>query len=295
MHRATTSVAVLAALCLAGCHPANQPGAKSPTAAQSPPLAVAAGIVDQDGGLVRINAPRDGLLTAVFAQEGERVASGQILATMDTRQASLNLRAAQAEAAVKAAQVQIVRARLEGALRDAGRLERLSAQDAATTEDADRARTAARVARAELEEAVQAARASAASAKVTAYAVDTGGIRAPAVGRILRRTATVGASVGSATPLFTMETDAPRIVRAEVDEAFADKVRPGMRAAVSREFDDGQSYPARVLRVSDIFGSPTLNDDTTARSDTRVVAVVVALDGRPRLKFGQRVLVRFGP
>ncbi len=32
-----------------------------------------------------------------------------------------------------------------------------------------------------------------------------------------------------------------------------------------------------------------------ARADSRVVTVIVALDGRPDLKLGQRVLVRFAP
>jgi HlyD family secretion protein len=283
----------LAVLAVAGC--GRDDGAATAKAPQPAIAAIARGTVDQDGGLVRINAPREGVLDAVLVQEGDPVVRGQPLAVMDARRSRLALVAAKAEAADRAAQVQIAAAKVAAAERDAGRLSRLAAEDAATRQEADQANDGARIAQAEYRQAVQAAHAASARKDLEAYAVGAATLRAAADGRVLRRTAAAGASVAAGAPLFVMETDAPRIVRAEVDETLADKVRVGMAAAVSREFDSSRSYPAHVLRVAQIFGAGVQNDDPTARADTRVVTVIVALDGKADLKLGQRVLVRFTP
>lgn len=288
----TACLSALAVLVLAGC---GRGDAAATKAATPVPTAIARGAVEQDGGLVRINAPRDGVLDQVLVQEGDRVTAGQPLAIMDARQSRLSLAAAQAEVGDRAAQVQIADAKVQSAERDAGRLSRLAAADAATRQDADQANDAARIARAEYRQTVQAARAASARKDLEAYAVGAATLRASANGKVLRRSASAGASVAAGAALFLMETDAPKVVRAEVDESLADRVRVGMPATVTREFDTGRSYPGHVLRVSEIFGAASQNDDPGVRTDTRVITVVVALDGRPDLKLGQRVLVRFAP
>jgi hypothetical protein len=84
------------------------------------------------------------------------------------------------------------------------------------------------------------------------------------------------------------------VVRAELDEAFADQVRPGMTAEVTREYQAGHTYRARVLRVADTFTTSALAEDPTARADTRVFSVVLSIEGGETMKLGQRVLVRIG-
>jgi hypothetical protein len=64
---------------------------------------------------------------------------------------------------------------------------------------------------------------------------------------------------------------------------------------VSREFQQGQAYPARVVRVADVLAGPAIAGDGAAKADTRVVSVVLSLDGATDLRLGQRVLVRFAP
>jgi len=68
-----------------------------------------------------------------------------------------------------------------------------------------------------------------------------------------------------------------------------------MRAVVTRQFQAGAPYGAEVLRVSDLLAGPSLPDEPTAKADTRVVTVVLALTGAQDLKLGERVLVRFTP
>lgn len=278
------------ALCLAGC-------SAPPDAAQRPPAAqadaVAVGVVDSDAGLVRILAPRDGITGAPLVAEGDHVAAGQALIQIDDRQSRLSLAVAAAETADRQAQAEVAVAKASGAARDARRLERLAGDDAATRADADQAATLARVAAGEQRQAAAALRASQARRELEAYEVTARDIRAPVAGHVVRRTAAAGAFVGATTPLFVIEPDGRRVVRAELDDAFADQVTPGMSATVTPEFQAGAGYAAQVVRVSSLLANPTLADDAQAKADQRVVAVILSLPPTARFRIGQKVLVRF--
>lgn len=287
MRRAAICLAVALAAC--GPKPAPRPTA-SPAAAN---LAVAKGVVEAPGGLVRVVSTREGRLLAPLAEEGAQVLAGQVLARLDDRQARLQLASAEADEVERAAQAQVAAARAAGAAREASRLATLAAADAATRQDAAQAETAAAVARGEQHQAEAALQAARAQRQLTAYEIEARTVRAPVAGRVVRRTAAAGAYVAAASPLFVLAPDGPRVVRAELDEAFAEQVKPGMRATVSREFQTGGSYQARVLRVSDLLAGPALVEDGAARADTRVVSVVLTLPPDADLRLGQRVLVRF--
>jgi hypothetical protein len=86
--------------------------------------------------------------------------------------------------------------------------------------------------------------------------------------------------------------DRPRIVRAELNEAYVDRIKPGMQAEVVRDTDQGKTWPARVLRIGEVFGPSRLTDDPVERAGAHDVECVLALDGAD-LRIGQRVLVRF--
>ncbi|MBU2363746.1 MAG: HlyD family secretion protein, partial [Alphaproteobacteria bacterium] len=171
----------------------------------------------------------------------------------------------------------------------------LAAADAATRLEAEQAATAAVVARGEHRQAIQALAASQARQRLAAYDVEVRTIRAPIAGHVVRRTAAAGAFVAAASPLFVIEPDGARLVRAELDEAFADRVTARTRAVVTREYQQGQTYPAQVVRVSDLLSGPALADDAASRPDARVVSVMLSLPPAADLRLGQRVVVRFNP
>ena len=104
-----------------------------------------------------------------------------------------------------------------------------------------------------------------------------------------------GAFVTAAQTLFLLAPDGPRQVRAELDEAFADRVGLHSTAMIAREFQPGPEVPARVARISDLLGTPTLAEDETPRPDSRAISVVLDLPPGTDLRLGQRVLVRFRP
>lgn len=284
---------ILSLLILAGCS-RGEPPVRAQAAAPAL-LAVARGVVDSEAGLIRVRAPRDGVVARSLVEEGEHVRGGQVLATLQARQAQLDLDVAVAEVAARQAQFEVADAKAAGSGREAERLRRLADADAGTRQDAERAGTAAQIDRSEQRQAAAALREAQAHRALSRYEVDVREVRAPASGRIVRRTTSAGAFVSAATSLFVLEPDGRRIVRAELDEAFAGRVRPGMRALVTRQFQPGPAYSAQVLRISDLLAGPSMPDDPTAKADARVVSVVLTFAGAPDLRLGERVLVRFTP
>jgi len=81
-------------------------------------------------------------------------------------------------------------------------------------------------------------------------------------------------------------------VRAELNEAYVDLVKPGMHAEVVRDSDQGTVVSAEVLRVGEVFGPSRLTDDPVERAGAHDVECVLRLDGG-EFRIGQRVLVRF--
>lgn len=282
---------ILLLLALAGCS-RGEPAANAKVSAPTP-LAVAQGVIDAEAGLIRVRAPRDGVVAQSLVEEGDHVPAGQVLATLQARQAQLDLDVAAAEVADRQAQLEVADAKAAGSLREAQRLDRLAKADAGPRQDAERAATVAQIDRSEQRQAAAALRQAQARRELSRYEVDVREIRAPVNGRIVRRTTSPGAFVSAATSLFVLEPDGRRIVRAELDEAFAGRVRPGMHAVVTRQFQPGAAYAAQVLRVSDLLAGPSMSDDPTAKADTRVISVVLTLAGAQDLRLGERVLVRF--
>jgi len=185
-------VAGLSTVALAGCE-RSQPRSAAPAAAAV--QAVAKGVVDVEGGLIRITAPRDGVVGQVKVHEGDTVAKGAVLAVLDEAQARLNADAAAAEEGDKRAQAAIAETKAAAAAREAARLARLSKADAATRQDADQAQTAAKIAAGERDQAAEAVKAAEVRRKLAALDLEARTVRAPAAGVVLRRFVSAGASV----------------------------------------------------------------------------------------------------
>ena len=68
---------ILSLLILAGCS-RGEPPVRAQAAAPAL-LAVARGVVDSEAGLIRVRAPRDGVVARSLVEEGEPVRGGQVL------------------------------------------------------------------------------------------------------------------------------------------------------------------------------------------------------------------------
>lgn len=281
---------------LSACSPT--PPKPAPVPAASRQIAMAKGKIDVEGGVIRLAAQREGLIQTVFAEEGDRVRKGQILAQIDTRQAALGVALAQADLAEARARLTSARARSVAADREGARLAGLGQIDAVARQEADKAADEGRIQRGDLAAAEAAVAVAQEKLRTQEFEIEARQVRAPLAGRIVRRSAKPGdgTSTLTVTELFLLAPDAPRIVRAELDEQFIADVKPGQRAEVFLEYDEKQVFPGQVLRLGEVFGSRKLaNDDPNERQDTRVVEMVVAVEGSQSLRIGQRVLVRVMP
>jgi len=288
--------ALAATLLLAACSRHAEPVAA--TAAAPSYAAVARGRVDIEGGLLALAMPREGTLATVAVHEGEQVKQGQLLAALDTRPAQLAVDAAQAQLEQAQAQLKLLAIKQAAAKQRADRLAAAAAAGAGDGQSADDAREASNQLGAE-RDADQAAVDMAAQKLAEAkYELAQRSLRAPFDALVVHVTAQPGASVSpGAGPLFTLLPNKPRIVRAELNESFVTAVKPGMRAEVVAN-DDAENghWSAHVLRVGQVYGPATLENDPQIRANARTVECVLAFDQpEQQLRIGQRVIVRFLP
>ena len=278
--------------------PGGKPAESDAAAAQeveTPYAAIAAGKVDIEGGLVDVAARAPGIIHEVLVQEGDRVKQDQILARQDDEDARLGRDRVAAQLRQAKAQIAILEIQVEAASREAARLSRLLAQNAVSSQAVDQALDAQRQASAQLE--AQRAAVSLVQAQLAEadYQVELHVVRAPADGRIVRRYANPGsgASTLQVTPLFQLQPDTQRIVRAEVEERSLAEVFAGQAVEIVPESDQDTSFPGVVVRMAEVMGSRKLrSDDPSERTDERVVEVVVDAESAPVL-VGQRVFVKF--
>ena len=278
--------------------PGGKPAESDAAAAQeveTPYAAIAAGKVDIEGGLVDVAARAPGIIHEVLVQEGDRVKQDQILARQDDEDARLGRDRVAAQLRQARAQIAILEIQVEAASREAARLSRLLAQNAVSSQAVDQALDAQRQASAQLE--AQRAAVSLVQAQLAEadYQVELHVVRAPADGRIVRRYANPGsgASTLQVTPLFQLQPDTQRIVRAEVEERSLAEVFAGQAVEIVPESDQDAAFPGVVVRMAAVMGSRKLrSDDPSERTDERVVEVVVDAESAPVL-VGQRVFVKF--
>lgn len=286
---------LLAAVLSASCSQNDAPAA--PNTATETYSAVARGRIDIEGGLLRLTMPSEGVVAQVDAHEGDHVHKGQLLVQLDLAPAKLALDTALAEQQQATAQISALQERANSAGLRASRLEQAAKAGAGDVQSADDAREAARQAQVELNNARAAA--SLATQKVAGahYQLELRSLRAPVDGQVVHRLVQPGASVSPAAgPIFVLLPDAPRIVRAELNESFVGVVHEAMAAEVDDDSGSGMApLKAHVLRIGNVFGASTLEDDPQVRANTRSVECVLTLDQPPSspMRIGQRVLVKF--
>lgn len=266
-----------------------------PASINTPYTAISAGKVDIEGGLVDVAARAAGIVREVLVQEGDKVKTGQILALQEDDDSRLSRNRVAAQLQQAEAQLPILEVQLDAAKREEARLQRLTAENAASTQTYEQAQDARRQLEAQVmaqRSSIQLVRAQLAEAN---FQVELHVIRAPADGTIVRRYANPGsgASTFSVTAMFQLQPDTQRIVRAEVEERSVNQVKVGQKVEIVPESDQKASYPGEVIRIAAVMGARKLrSDDPSERADERVVEVVVNAESAPVL-VGQRVLVKF--
>jgi len=291
---AFAGMTMLLAAC--GKAPNTAPTANTGAAPVSAYVAIARGKIDVEGGIVRVAATRDGVISAMQGDIGDAVKAGDVLVALDPKPAQIALDAAHAELAAANAQASLLRAKLPALRQRAARVVEASQAGATSGQSADDANQALTELRAEVSVADANVETARQKTKQAEYEVEARQLRAPVAGRIVARVAQIGAAVSTQAggDLVEILPDKPRIVRAELNEGFVAKVKVGQTAEVSSDVD-GKSYAAHVSRIGDVFGPSKLTESTQDATDTRDVECILQLDNAGELRIGQRVQVRFLP
>jgi RND family efflux transporter MFP subunit len=273
----------------------KQTAAAAKMIAPSPFAAIASGKADVEGGIIQVAARRGGVVKAVYVEEGQAVAAGQILARQEDDDARLAVDRNRALVVQAQAQIGVMQVKLDAARREYARLDTLSASNFVAKQRLDEKNDEIRDWQAQI--AAQRASISTSQAALleAQYALEQTVIRAPINGRIARRYANpgAGASTLNVSTMFDLEPNSARIVRAEIVEADIPNVTTDQQVEIQPESDPSKVYTGKVLRRAGVFGARKLaSDDPSQRSDERVVEVVVSAEGAPLL-VGQRVLVKF--
>lgn len=239
-------------------------------------------LVAYPGAEVVVATELPGVVVRLAVEEKDRVRKGQVIAEIkaDDLRAELSesrARIEEAEADIRFAEVDLARA------------ERLLAEKVGTQDAADRARRNRDAASARKETAL------AAASRLQAVLAKTR-IVSPIDGVVILRSVQPGEHLEPGEPLVTI-ADLDRLrVEAEVDEFDTGRVALNAPVKVTAEGYTGQSWPARVEEIPDAVIPRRLKpQDPGKPSDTRVLLVKIALDGRTPLKLGQRVEVEIAP
>lgn len=189
----------------------------------------------QPDQLIDVRSPNAGQITALFSDEGETIGEGELLAVV--RAAIEHAEADAAAARQRAAAAEVSRTRLVY-----DRTRSLTEKGFAAKAALDEARAALEAAEAEL---------AAATAESRAAATRAGDFRilAPIAGLVLERPVDSGQYVSSQTTLFRLGSIEGTELHAEVDEIYADSLRPGMMARAALSGSDRQ-FSARIKEIS---------------------------------------------
>lgn len=236
-------------------------------------------------------APRaSGLqIQSVSVREGDYVSAGQVLAVLDD--AVLRSQIAQAEAQVSAAianvaqreaQVAQAEASLAEAQENLARYETLFAQGAISEESLTSRRT--EVSTAEQTVSANTATISSAQATVQSRRADVSRLTtqlaqtlvlAPSDGVIAEKTATVGDTTSTGTPLFTLIRGDQLELAVQIPQSQMAKVNPGGTVQITSESDPGLQLQGQIRSI-----------DPVVNPQTRQATVKIGLPGSDRLRPG---------
>ncbi|MES1244014.1 MAG: efflux RND transporter periplasmic adaptor subunit [Acidobacteriota bacterium] len=239
-------------------------------------------LVAYPGAEVAVATELPGVVVRLAVDEKDRVRKGQVIAELkaDDLRAELSesrARIEEAEADIRFAEVDLERA------------ERLLAEKVGTQDAADRAMRNRDAASARKETAL------AAASRLQAVLAKTR-ILAPIDGVVILRSVQPGEHLEAGESLVTIANLDRLRVEAEVDEFDTGRVVLDAPVQVTAEGYTGQSWPARVEEIPDAVVPRRLKpQDPGKPSDTRVLLVKIALDGKTPLKLGQRVEVEISP
>ncbi len=266
------SIMLAAALPVMGCSKKDVP---AKTAVQAPREAAALAVttaivegrtversVEATGTLaardeVIVSSEIAGTVSSIKADLGDRVKTGDALAVLDQREASLNLEQAKAahQSALRALERE--KARLEDADANFKRYEELFRKGMVSVSQFDNIRTARSVAEALLHEAESRADEAAARSDLAKKSMSDTVVRSPISGEVSRRAVSTGEAVKEKSHMFTVVSTGTLKFRGTVAESAVPRIRTGQEVLVTVDAFKDRSFKGRLTRISPALDAQT--------------------------------------
>jgi multidrug resistance efflux pump len=265
---------------------------------------IATGKVEPEQEVTSLAATTGGLVVEVFKTDGDSVQANELLLQLDdelerlriaelsARQQTLRTQITIEASAVREAEIKLLNKRrlLDSGQRllDKGAETRQSVDDLQTEVSAlevnlDKLRTAVRLAESQLAELGQ----QLASARTELARKQ---LRAPFAATILDMKARPGAALNQYATYAEVAPTGPYIVRAEVDELFADRLQPGQQVDIRYTGTDKVIASGQITRLSPYLKKKSLfSENASDQEDRRVREVRIALNGQQGLIINAKV------
>ena len=237
----------------------------------------ARGLVESANENVRIAPTASGLVGKIAVRVGDAVRAGDLLFTMDTRDALAAVSTQEAQLAVQQARLAEAETLLADRRDQLDRTTKLRQKNVASEDEIQRNRFAWQTAQRQFERSradLDLARAQLNDAKVR---LDLLLVRAPRDGTVLQVNLREGeyAAVSAAEPAILLGDTRTLQLRADVDESDAPQVRTGNKAVAFLKGSRAKPIPLDFVRIEPyILPKKSLSGESTERVDTRVLQVI---------------------
>ncbi len=262
MRRAGLLLLLLLLLQACGQSQAQDPKKKEPAELKPLPVTVAKvetrpvqRSVETVGSLLaweesQVKAEVSGTLDRLFVDLGDRVKAGQILATLEAREFSLQVEQAEASLRMSRETQARTRAEQDEAKANGERAEELYRRELISAQERDRWRTQYRVTQALAQSSAADIQRMEAALGVARKKLRDATIRAPIAGAVAKRHVNVGEFVKDGAALFTLVVSDPLKYTGTVPERYAPELRVGQTLQLTVEAYPGQSFAGQVTRVA---------------------------------------------
>ncbi|HKS72450.1 MAG TPA: efflux RND transporter periplasmic adaptor subunit [Terriglobales bacterium] len=201
---------------------------------------------------VDVAAQRDGIVTRILAEPGQRVRAGDLLAQLDDQQLSSDLEAQRAKTRSIEADLKNWEAEAKVMQSDYERAKKMWDADIITKEQLEHAQFKAESERWDIQRVRELLTNSRQQERSLELELEKTRIRAPFAGLVARRYVRAGQQVAKNDRLFWVTAEAPLLLRFTLPEKFLGHIRKGQQLALtSPDFPD-EKHMSQVTAVSPV-------------------------------------------
>ena len=237
---------------------------------------------------VEISSKLAGRIEIITKEEGDPVQKGELLAQLEHKELSAQLKVAEATIKVTEAQVAQAKTNLKNLEDNLKRIEALFKSGSATQQQLEDIQTKTDAARDQVRSLEFSRQQAAAEKNYIQAQVDNARIFAPMSGRIIKKTAEVGETVFPGSPILTLADLSKLTLKIYLKETEVGKVQLGQPARVRVDAYPDTAFDGRVSFISPVAEFTPKNIQTKDERVKLVFAVKISIPNpKERLKPGQ--------